>query len=161
MMWIRLTAAMSGTRANGDRYPPPWTAFLVEDWEGENLVHKGGIAQQVMAPPIVAPPPMPVPEHALPPASATAEPLAARAVVPPPPPPPDLGRAFTPQDARAPEPAPPPAPTAPRPPRSPVPPAPGEPKQAWVDHAIVRGEDADVAARMTKADLQAKYGSRL
>lgn len=130
-MWIRLTASMSGTRANGDRYPPAWVPFEVAGWEGENLVN-AGIAQQVAPPEIVPPPPLESP------AQIATEPAPADSP------------AYI--DARA---------DAPEPPAPPAPPAPGDPKQAWVDYAISQGLGWDEASRMTKADLQSRYGSRL
>jgi hypothetical protein len=129
-MWIQLTANMSGTRANGDRYPPSWVPFEVADWEGENLV-RAAVAQQVPAPPIVPPPPLDSP------AQIATEPAPADTP------------AYI--DARADVPV----------PAEPAPPAPGDPKQAWVDYAISQGLGWDEASRMTKADLQSRYGSRL
>lgn len=161
MMWIELINGMSGTRANGDRYPPMFTPFQVADWEGENLV-RAEVARRVAAPAIVPPEPLPVPAHAMPP-----EPARAPAQEPAQ----DTGRSFTPEDAQ--EPAPEPAyvdaresaqesawETAPGPAQSRRPVA-ADPKQAWIDHAISQGADPDTAARMTKADLQSRYGSRL
>lgn len=34
-------------------------------------------------------------------------------------------------------------------------------KDAWVEYAVSRGEDPDVASRMTKADLISKHGASL
>lgn len=132
---------MSGTRANGEKYPPGWTAFEVADWEGEHLI-RGGCAREVAAP---APPPAPVPPAPEPPAAPEPAPAPSFASEPAPAPEPEA----------APEPAPEPAgDSAPAP-------APNAPKQAWVDYAISQGLDWDTASRMTKADLQSRFGPRL
>lgn len=138
MMWIEMVMHMSGTRANGEKYPPGFTPFLVEDWEGEHLI-RGGCARQIAPPPgraqaPVAVPAPPAPEPPVPqsepsPTAAGPEPQAA-------------------------EPEPEPEPDARRP-------APSDPKQAWVDYAVAQGLDWDTASRMTKADLQSRYGGRL
>jgi hypothetical protein len=41
------------------------------------------------------------------------------------------------------------------------PPNPHDIKQRWVDYAVTRGEDPEIARDMTKADLMSKYGGRL
>lgn len=123
---------MSGTRANGDRYPPAFTPFPVEEWEGEHLVN-GGMARPARKP--VAPEPEPVPAHATAP-----EPVRE-----------DTGRSFTGEPDPEPEPEPEPG----------QPPAPADAKQVWVDYAVSRGADPASAAKMTKVDLQSRYGPRL
>jgi len=120
---------MWGTRANGDRYPPGWTPFQVEDWEGEHLI-RGGMAMEV-EPPYVAPPP----------------PLASPAQI-----------AVLPEED---EEAAPDGPVENFAPLPPAPPAPADPKQSWVDYAVSQGMDPDTAAKMTKADLQSRFGPRL
>jgi hypothetical protein len=40
-------------------------------------------------------------------------------------------------------------------------PAPGDPKAAWVDHAVNQGLSRDEAEAMTKVQLQQGYGGRL
>lgn len=130
---------MSGTRANGDRYPPGWTPFQVEDWEGQHLI-RGGMAREVATPDWAVPvPPAPEPEPA--PPAPRSEPSSTAAG--PADPEPELAPVV--------ELAPPAAP----------PPAPSDPKQAWVDYAVTQGMDADAASRMTKADLQSRFGPRL
>lgn len=137
VMWIEMVMHMSGTRANGDKYPPGWTAFEIADWEGEHLI-RGGCARQV-----------PVPEWAVPKPPAPVKSAVAPETVAP---------------ARQPELPQEPAPEA-GPESAPAPeagrPSPADPKQAWVDYAIAQGLDWDTASRMTKADLQSRYGGRL
>jgi hypothetical protein len=139
MMWIELVVHMSGTRANDARYPPSSTPFRVEDWEGINLIGSG-VAREVAAP-------APEPESRQPAA------FKRPAYMPPPA-----------QDEPA-EPEPVVAAEDPEPAEEPDDdrgrPAPGDSKQAWVDYAISKGEGWDQASRMTKADLQSKYGGRL
>jgi hypothetical protein len=43
----------------------------------------------------------------------------------------------------------------------PEPPRPSDPKQDWVDYAVICGLDADKAAAMSKADLMSRFGGRL
>jgi hypothetical protein len=129
-MWIQTVMHMSGTRANGEKYPPGWTPFEVEDWEGEHLV-RGGMAMEVGPPP--KPPRKPV---ALPAPEPVREASPAAGALPP------AG-----DDG-------PPAGQQP-------PPAPADPKQAWVDYAISQGMSPDMAAKMTKTDLQSRYGPRM
>lgn len=145
-MWIEMIMHMSGTRANGEKYPPGFTPFEVDDWEGEHLI-RGGMAREVAAPQasqetagdgrdwggsrspkrsVTVPPAAPAPPAPVSQPSATA-----------------AGPA---QEA--------PAPVG-------TPPAPSDPKQAWIDYAVAQGMDADAASRMTKADLQSRYGPRL
>lgn len=133
-MWIELVMHMSGTRANGERYPPGWTAFQVADWEGEHLV-RGGMAREVAAPPPPSPPPpLPVPPYA----PAQAPPAPSNLTEP------DLIEpAQGGQELQG------------------DPPAPADSKLAWVSYAISQGADPDTASRMTKADLQSRYGGRL
>lgn len=130
---------MSGTRANGEKYPPGFTPFRVEDWEGEHLI-RGGMARQA-APPKLTPP--------------AQEPHKAAGR--------DWGAGDAPAAPAAPDPVPGPAPAAPLAPADPQarPPAPGDPKQAWIDYAVARGMDEAKAAQMTKADLQSRFGPRL
>jgi len=129
-MWIEMLMHMSGTRANGEKYPPGFTPFQVEAWEGEHLI-RGGMAREVAAPRPPAPPePVPVPAYA----RSQAQPASIASD----PPPQD-------DDSQGDEPA----------------PAPSDPKQAWVDFAVMRGMGADEASRMTKADLQSRFGGRL
>lgn len=143
MMWIEMVMHMSGTRANGEKYPPGWTPFQVEDWEGEHLI-RGGMAREA-----------PVPDWAVPKPPAQDGPKA------------DKGRDWG--GSPAPQvPASEPSPTAAGPQPDPAsvmpaaaPPAPGDPKQAWVNYAVTQGMSADDAARMTKADLQSRFGPRL
>ncbi len=131
MMWIEMVMHMSGTRANGDRYPPAFAPYEVADWEGEHLI-RGGMARAVATPEWAVPkPPAPVKSA-----------VAPKAVAP------DPASALAPEA----EPAAPVAGEAP---------APGDPKQAWVDYAVTQGMAADDASRMTKADLQSRFGPRL
>lgn len=136
MMWIETVMHMSGTRANGEKYPPGFTPFEVEDWEGSHLV-RGGIAREVPAPDWAAARPQ------------EPRPAAGR----------DWGRSRDPEPS-PPAPEPPAAAQAPDGPQA-APPAPADPKQAWVDYAVTRGMDADEASRMTKADLQSRFGPRM
>ena len=133
-MWIEMVMHMSGTRASGDRWPPAFTAFEVEDWEGEHLI-KGGMARPASPPvavPAPEPEPTPVPEPPMPVRVQTEPDLVAPAPEPEPP---------------APEPEP------PAPELDPGPaPAPSDPKQAWVDYAVAQGMSGDDASRMTKAE---------
>lgn len=155
MMWIEMVMHMSGTRANGEKYPPGFTPFLVEDWEGEHLI-RGGCARQIAPPPgraqaPVAVPAPPAPEPPVP--QSEPSPTAAGPVMP------DVPRSEPSLTAAGPEPQaaepePEPEPDARRP-------APSDPKQAWVDYAVAQGLDWDTASRMTKADLQSRYGGRL
>lgn len=146
MMWIETVMHMSGTRANGEKYPPGFTPFQVEDWEGEHLI-RGGCARQVAPPPGRAQAPVAVPAPPVPPAPPAAVPDVPRSE-------PSLTAAGPEPQAAEPEPEPEPEPDARRP-------APSDPKQAWVDYAIAQGLDWDTASRMTKADLQSRYGGRL
>lgn len=147
MMWIEMVMHMSGTRANGDKYPPGWTPFEVADWEGEHLI-RGGMARQVDVPDWARPKP---PAPAQPVKSVTApKTVPDPASVPPPAEPPAHVQVDQPgQPSLA-------GNLAPVPP-----PAPSDPKQAWVDYAVTQGMAADDASRMTKADLQSRFGPRL
>lgn len=147
MMWIEMVMHMSGTRANGEKYPPGWTPFEVADWEGEHLV-KGGMARPV------APPATRAPAPPAPPAPAAPAPQPAAPELPVPKSEPSLTAAGPAAPAAEPE-----APAAQEPdiPR----PSPSDPKQSWIDYAIARGMDWDTASRMTKADLQSRFGGRL
>ena len=40
-------------------------------------------------------------------------------------------------------------------------PASSDPKTAWIEYAVSQGADEAEAARMSKADLQSRYGGRL
>jgi hypothetical protein len=140
-MWIEMVMHMSGTRANGEKYPPGWTAFEVADWEGEHLI-RGGMARQV-----------PVPEWAVPKSPAPLKSAhAPRTVMPEPEPE---------QEPVPPDPEPLLASVVPLAPPAGLPPAPGDPKQAWVDYAVTQGMAPEDATRMTKADLQSRFGPRL
>lgn len=130
-MWIEMTLNMSGTRANGDRYPPAWTAFEVADWEGEHLV-KGGMARPAR-PPAKAPDKEP-------------EKPAAPEPVPPAPVSQPSGTAAGPVPVN---------------PAAGPPPPPNASKDTWVDYAVSQGMDGDAASRATKAELQSRFGSRL
>jgi hypothetical protein len=137
-MWIETVMHMSGTRANGDKYPPGFTPFEVADWEGEHLI-RGGMARAVATPEWAVPkPPAPLPEKPVTvPGPVMQEPDPAPPAYQPDDPEPELA-----------------APAG-------LPPAPGDPKQAWVDYAVTQGMPADDASRMTKADLQSRFGPRL
>lgn len=153
MMWIETMMHMSGTRANGEKYPPGWTPFEVADWEGEQLI-RGGMARQVAMPDWAKPRP---PKQSPPPAP---ERVQAAPELPVPRSEPSL-TAAGPLTAEAPAETPVAAEPEPGQEQAGPAPAPSDPKQAWVDYAITRGMDADAAARMTKVDLQSRFGPRL
>jgi len=156
-MWIETTMHMSGTRASGDRWPPAFTAFEVEDWEGEHMI-KGGMARLADPPaapaPAPEPEPVPVPEPPMPRRVQTEPDLVAPAPEP-------VKSAVATRTATPPEPEPAPEPFTPLVPSAGPPPAPSDPKQAWVDYAVTQGMSGDDASRMTKADLQSRFGPRL
>jgi len=133
-MLIRMVTGIPGSYDNGQPWPPAGGVIDVPYEVGRDLILGGHAEDAVTPPPAPAPPPPLVP--APPPVAMMVSQPAATAAGPLPPPPP-------------PEPEPPAAP------------GPADPKAEWIDYAVSRGADPDMAGRMTKADLMSKYGGRL
>ncbi len=142
-MIIQMIYQMSGGRYDGRSWPVTGVNFEVPDEEGGGLVGAGAaiyVGESVPA----APPAVPVA-----PAPAVAD---STAVEPEVSTPAVAEQVMTADLASEPEPAPEPVPP---------PPAPGDPKAAWVAHAVSRGAPRTVAEDSTKAQLQAQYGGRM
>lgn len=132
-MIVRMTTQMSGGRYDDRSWPTPWVNFEVPDEEGRGLV-AAGVALEVVLPPEAK---APLRSLTVTPESAQAS--ATASALPPPSPPP---------------PAPPVTEEVPQP-------RPADPKDAWVEYAVSRGVSKAEAEAMTKAQLQAAYGSRM
>lgn len=150
-MIVQMVLQVSGGRADGREWPPPWVDLEVPDAEGEDLV-RGGLARRV--------------EHReVPPSPRQPEPEPVTVYAPEP------GDPGTPEAAPVPEPSPAaagPAPAqevpAPEPDKGadeiPVP-KPADSKQAWIDYAVSQGTSPEQANDLTKAQLMQVYGGRL
>ena len=132
-MWIHLISYISGGRPDGTQWPPAGYIFEVDDWEGDHLI-RGGMAVKTERP-------QGIPERKKAEAS-EAPPVSAEGVV------------SQPSHTAA-------GPAGEEQQAAPETPNPSDPRQAWVDYAISKGVAAAEIAKMTKADLQSRYGGRL
>lgn len=164
VMWITMHAAISGSRWDNEPWPAPGVPFMVQDWEGVDLLLHGHASKAL--------PPYPEPGPATPPPSPP-PPVRKPAPVPPPPLSHPNQQVVSEPASTAAGPVPPGPVTHPNQPvtAKPVPPAPvadedvmpapNAPKQDWVAHAVSKGASPGEAASLTKNQLQAAYGGRL
>jgi hypothetical protein len=143
-MIIQMTVQMSGGRYDDRQWPPPWTNFEVTEEEGHGLVRCGAameVVQQSEPAPLTGgedPQTPQVPPYVASPQSAESAATAQPASI-------------TPQEIAAAQ-----AEHAAK-----TVPSPGDPKAAWVEHAVSQGMDRAEAESSTKAALQQQYGGRL
>jgi hypothetical protein len=165
-MIIAMTISMSGGRWDDRPWPGIGIPFEVPDEEGEGLIRWHHAVK-------IADSPEPVKEHVTAPAPVSLPAETAAGPVPEALPaveetPPVVKAApdhewYSPPDAVADEEPDPESPAAVQDevPAVAEPPKPADPKQAWIDYAVVQGLDADAASAMTKADLMSRFGGRL
>jgi len=134
---MQMTATISGTRGNGEAWPPAGSPLVVDDWEADHLM-AGDLARPWPGAP------EPEPET---------EPEAA--------PPQDYFRPIGAPDPAT-EPAPEPVPEAGIPPEAADggAPKPVQPKADWVAWAVAHGASEQEANEATKAQLMELYGDR-
>lgn len=142
-MIIQMTVQMSGGRYDDRQWPAPWTNFEVTEEEGRGLVRCGAAMELVPAEPVSLTGGEDPQTPQIPPYVASPQPAESAATAQP--------ASITQEEIAAAQ-----AEHAAK-----TMPSPGDPKAAWVEHAVSQGMDRAEAESSTKATLQQQYGGRL